>query len=393
MRGHRLFLAGILTLGTLTATTGIVSCTGAPSRGTGTGTGTGAESTGHPTTDVDPNDAGAVSRLLDELAGRRVVYVGEVHDRYDHHLNQLAVIRGLNERGVKLAIGMEYFQEPFQGYLDAYSAGRIDESEMLRRTEYFTRWRFDYRLYRDILAYARKHDIPLVALNAPTEMVEAVSERGIDGLSPDYRRRLPARIDPADVDYERRLRDAFRMHGNLTEARFKRFMEVQSVWDEYMARRAADYLARHPDRTLVVLVGAAHVMHDSAIPQRLRRYRPVEQAVIVTRPFAPLPGVAPDHIFADREIKLGPPGRLGMSFVGGEDGVVRVHSVTPRGAAQQAGLNEGDRVLQIAGVAVRGLDDVRVAMMDRAPGDGVYVVAERGSGPSARRLTRMLTLM
>jgi uncharacterized iron-regulated protein len=365
----------------------MVSCTGGPGRDAPAGTGAGAA------VEIDPGDAAALDALLADISDRRVIYVGEIHDRYDHHQNQLAVIRGLHERGVKLAIGLESFQEPFQEHLDAFSAGRMGEKDMLRRTEYFTRWRFDYRLYRDILDYARRHEIPLVALNAPTEMVEAVSRDGVEGLSPEYRRRLPARIQPADADYERRLRDAFRMHGDLPEERFRRFMEVQSVWDEYMARRAAEYLAAHPDRTLVVLAGAAHVLHDAAIPQRLRRYRPVEQAVIVTRPFEPLPGVAPDFVFPERELALEPPGRLGMSLAGGEDGVVRVHSITARGAAQQAGLSVGDRVLSIADTPIDGLADVRVAMLYATPGDRVRVTAERGSGPAARRITRVLTLM
>lgn len=89
--------------------------------------------------------------LIDRIADRRVIFIGESHDRYEDHLNQLAVIAGLHARGKPLAIGMEFFQQPFQGAIDAYIAGEIDEAEFLRRTQYFDRWRFDYRLYRPIL--------------------------------------------------------------------------------------------------------------------------------------------------------------------------------------------------------------------------------------------------
>jgi len=389
MRIDRLLLAGIIALCALLGTTGIVSCTSQPGHNLGAGT----ETKAHVQGEVDPDDPAELGVLLDGIAGRRVVYVGELHQRYDHHLNQLAVIRGLNERGVKIAVGMEYFQEPFQRHLDAYGSGSIDEQEMLRRTEFFSRWRFDYRLYRGILEYARDHSIPLVALNAPTEMVEAVSEKGIAGLDPAYRGRLPAHVEPADADYERRLRHAFRMHSDLPEKRFKRFMEVQSVWDEYMARRAADYLNRHPDRTLVILVGAAHVLHDSAIPKRLRRYQAVDQAVIVTRPFEPLPGVAPDFTFSDRALALPAPGRMGMSLSSGGDDAVRVNGIEARGPAQRAGLQVGDRILRIGGVPVHGLSDVRVATMDHVPGDRVRVIVERGSGSSPERMSITLTLI
>jgi uncharacterized iron-regulated protein len=112
---------------------------------------------------IAPGDGRSFDQLLSALDGKRVIFVGESHDRYDHHLNQLAVIRGLHERGADLAIGTEFFQEPFQPDLDEYVAGRIDEKTLLRKTEYFERWRFDYRLYRDIVTYARDKGIPLRA--------------------------------------------------------------------------------------------------------------------------------------------------------------------------------------------------------------------------------------
>jgi uncharacterized iron-regulated protein len=130
---------------------------------------------------VDPATLTGLDALVTKLADRRVVFVGESHDRYEDHLNQLAVIRGLHERDVDLAIGMEMFQQPFQPALDAYIAGEISEVEMLRRTDYFERWRFDYRLYRPILRYAREHGIPVIALNLDGEITAKVGKAGTGG--------------------------------------------------------------------------------------------------------------------------------------------------------------------------------------------------------------------
>jgi uncharacterized iron-regulated protein len=84
---------------------------------------------------VDAEKQGSLERLLEALDSKRAIFVGETHDRYDHHLNQLTVIRGLHERGLDLAVGMEFFQEPFQPDLDDYVAGRIDEKTLLKETE------------------------------------------------------------------------------------------------------------------------------------------------------------------------------------------------------------------------------------------------------------------
>jgi len=175
---------------------------------------------------ISPDDNRSFDQLLSALDGKRVIFVGESHDRYDHHLNQLAVIRGLHERGADLAVGMEFFQEPFQPFLDEYVAGRINEKTLLKKTEYFERWRFDYRLYREIVTYARDNGIPLVALNAPTELVAEVSKNGIRGLKAKERARLPRDLKPADPAYKGRLRPIFAMHGQTSEDRFRRFLPV-----------------------------------------------------------------------------------------------------------------------------------------------------------------------
>lgn len=57
-------------------------------------------------------------RLTPQLAAKRVVFVGEIHDRYDHHLNQLAIIRRLHQLDPNQVIGVEYFPQHFQPQVD-----------------------------------------------------------------------------------------------------------------------------------------------------------------------------------------------------------------------------------------------------------------------------------
>jgi uncharacterized iron-regulated protein len=340
---------------------------------------------------LDPANSKRFNDLLNDAGQHRVIYLGEIHDRYDHHLNQLQIIRGLQQAGHDLAIGLEAFQEPFQTHLDAYLAGHISETEMLRRTEYYDRWRFDFRLYRDILRFAREHRIPLIALNAPSELVNAVSSRGIDGLDPAQRSRLPDRIPPVDAAYKRRLHRAFEMHRTLPESRFERFLEVQSVWDEYMAAVAAAFLEKNPQTKLVVLAGSAHVMHTSAIPGRVRRRYAIDDTIIVTAPFKPVPGVKPDYVLATRDIQLDRRGQTGMTLQEVPEGVV-VKAVKSPSAAGDAGLSGGDRILSINGLRISSLTDVRLALTDSAPGDQLTLETEGDASGSGRIQKRILTL-
>ena len=83
---------------------------------------------------VDLDTTLSPDRLAAQVATKRVVFVGETHDRYDHHLKQFEVIRQLHQLDSNLAIGVEYFQQPFQPQVDDYIAGRTTEKEFLRST-------------------------------------------------------------------------------------------------------------------------------------------------------------------------------------------------------------------------------------------------------------------
>jgi uncharacterized iron-regulated protein len=253
---------------------------------------------------VNPASEADLSALVDELEQSRVVMIGETHDRYDHHHNQLAVIRGLHERGVPIAVGVEYFQRPFQAHLDDFAAGRIDERALLERTEWRDRWRFDVGLYRDIFAFVQQKGLPMLALNASSETVSAVSAHGIDGLSEETRSLFPNRIELAKGAYRRQLERVFSMHGVHSKSNMERFLQVQYVWDQTMATTAGEYLTANPDRTLVLLVGSGHLLHDNAIPQRLRHINPAAQTVLVTDTGYMPAGAEPDFVFASRDMPV-----------------------------------------------------------------------------------------
>lgn len=316
--------------------------------------------------------------LIDKLADRQVVFVGEQHDRYQDHLSQLAIIEGLQARGKPLAIGMEFFQQPFQKDVDDYIEGKIDETEFLRRTEYFERWGFDYRLYRPILRFAREHRIPVIALNLESELTRKVGEVGIDGLSKKERARIPAEIDRDDSAYRARIQAVFRHHPAEQQRDFEHFLDVQLLWDEGMAARAARYLADHPDKTLVVLSGGGHVEYGQGIPQRLMRRQRVRMAIVLNGEGREPDGAVADFFIYPPEVELPRAGMLGVMLKDKDDepGMV-VDGFADGSGAKAAGLEVGDRILRIGGQPVEGYSDIRIAMIDAAPGTTLPVEVKR----------------
>ena len=324
-------------------------------------------------------DLSALSDLdtvIGALAERRVVFIGEQHDRYEHHLTQLEIIRRLHQRYPQLAIGMEAFQQPFQSPLDAYVAGDIGEEELLRGTEYYARWRFDYRLYAPILRYAREHGLPVVALNLPEELTRKVGRGGIEALSEQEREQIPAEIDRSDEAYRQRLSEVFDSHPRQNGQSFEQFLEVQLLWDEGMAQRAAEYLQAHPERRMVVLAGSGHLAYGSGIPQRLLRRLPVSSAVVLNGWQGSIePGLA-DFLLFPAERALPPAGKLGAVLDDAGDRL-RVASCQPDSPCAVAGLRPGDRLVSIDQQAIGGMQDLRLAMWDKQPGDRVRLEISR----------------
>jgi len=308
--------------------------------------------------------------MMPGLAGKRVVFIGELHTRYDHHLSELEIIRRLYVPGAPLAIGMEMFQQPFQPALDQYIAGDIDADAMLRATEYYQRWRMDFRLYAPILEFAREHAIPVIALNVPEELVHRVGRVGFNGLSDAEKRQLPADMAPADPAYRERIRTVFDSHPNEGGQSFEDFLDAQLLWDEGMAARAAAYLQEHPERRLVVIAGNQHVAWGSAMPQRLQRRLHVSMASILNSWQGDIaPGLA-DFLLMPAERELPAGGRIGVEFEQADQGVI-ITACQRDGACAAVDIRSGDRIAAIDDHGINSGADLRLALWDKRPGDAI----------------------
>lgn len=331
-----------------------------------------------PVTVLDTAQFTNMNQLLERISNRRVIFVGEQHDRYEDHLDQLAIIEGLQARGHLLVIGMESFQQPFQSALDAFIAGNIDDAELLRRTEYFERWRYDYRLYRPLLHFARQQRIPMIALNLDAALTHKVGISGIGGLNEAERATIPTEIDRNDVAYRQRIEAVFNQHPNTQKADFEHFLDVQLLWDEGMAARAAQALIDYPNHTLVVFAGNGHLEYRQGIPNRLLRRQPISSAVLLNSAAYTPNATLADFLLYPQSAKLPPAGLLGVMLdpdINGNGMIVK--DFTESSGAKTAGLIVGDRIVRIDTTPIANYSDIRIALLDHAPDQTLAVEIER----------------
>ena len=311
-----------------------------------------------------------MSAVIDGAAGKKIVYVGEYHDRFAHHNVQLQVIKSLHKKDPKLAIGMEMFQRPFQITLDEYIGGTIDEREFLKRSEYFKRWGFDYNLYKPILDFARTGKIPVVALNLTREIVEKVSKSGMDALSEEEKKALPREMDFSDEDYRDRLKQVFSQHKNSDARSFDFFYQAQILWDETMAESIDQYLKQHPDLRMVVLAGGGHIAFGSGIP--LRAFRRNSHPYVTVLNDADIEPGAANYIVYPRPLDGVTAPRLMVSLK--EQGSrLRIVDFQEGSVAKQAGLRAGDTIISVDNSAITTVEDLKLMLFYKKKGDVLAV--------------------
>ncbi|MFQ5484362.1 MAG: ChaN family lipoprotein, partial [Desulfobacterales bacterium] len=275
-----------------------------------------------------------------------------------------------------LAVGMEMFQTPFQQVLDKFIDGQIDENSFLEQSEYFSRWRYDYNLYKQIIDYIKLQKIPLIALNISGDISRKVARQGIDGLADKKKRRLPSAMDFSNEKYRRDLDKVFTAHGEQKELKeFNYFYQAQVLWDEGMAESAYRFLANNPDRKLVVLAGNGHVRHKYGIPERLYR-RNREPFTVIVQDDDIKEGIA-DYVLLTTELSGKKSPKLGV-IVKEKDKNLMIMNVVNKSSAKKAGLQKGDIIQQFAGRSIVSLADLKLALFYTKTGDSLSIKIKRG---------------
>lgn len=203
-----------------------------------------------------------VTELARQLAETDVVVAGEYHGHHASHLLQARLQQALYRRNPRQVLTMEQFNLNHQGALDAYLAGQTGETEMI---EDAGAWENYKGSYRPLVEFAREHQLPVVAANAPADIVRCVGREGMDYLQrlPDAQRAaLPEKAFLDTPDYRDKFVDAIAgSHGaEQTEltGRLLSTYQAQLLRDNTMAERILTALSGHPGHQVLHTTGTFH---------------------------------------------------------------------------------------------------------------------------------------
>ncbi len=330
-----------------------------------------------------------VPELLDQLARKPVVLLGEIHDCADDHHWQLSMLIALHQRHPDMAIGFEMFPRRLQPALDRWVAGQLSEDELLRQTQWDEVWGFDPQLYLPLFRFARQNHLPMLAMNVDQALVRQVRTAGWDAV-PEARREGVSRPADPTPSYREELQHIFNAHPNMKDgdqtARFAHFVEAQTLWDRAMAEAITRYRQAHPQTLVVGILGAGHVQHGYGVPHQLQALGLGlgQLGTLITLPSDQAcaeisPGLADAVFVIPPQPERGPPPpRLGVSLQPAADGVM-IEKVLPGSLAERTGLKDGDVILQAAGNKVSGIEDVRGPVQRQPPGTWLPLLIRRGA--------------
>lgn len=209
-----------------------------------------------------------LGQMLTESREAQLYFLAENHDDTGHHAAQLTIIKGLQQGGRRLAIGLEMFATTSQDKLDQWIAGKLSLQEF--KEVYARNWTLPWSLYEEILLYARDNRLPLIALNLPPGISRKVAQQGFAALTAEERRQLPAditcNVGPAYMAF---IRQAYANHA-LQDKAFTHFCEAQLLWNRNMGRQLEKFLADNPRYILVALVGIGHAL-KKGVPDEVTR--------------------------------------------------------------------------------------------------------------------------
>jgi uncharacterized iron-regulated protein len=223
--------------------------------------------------DVCEGEPADDARVIEDLGKARVVYLGERHTVERHHATQAKVIAELAHAGASLVVGLEPLEASQQPSIDRFNRGEIDFDGLAAAIDWAKRWP-NYKQYRPVLEAAHNAKAPVIGLSPGPEIIHAVARSGgVDRLSADLRKQLPAEMVLKDSVYEKILSAQLMVHMAASPERLRPMIEAQIARDEAMSAALADYLRSPPGRgrKAVVVCGSGHVAYGLGTPQRVRR--------------------------------------------------------------------------------------------------------------------------
>lgn len=235
---------------------------------------------------ANPQNRISVQEVAKKIRPGQIIVMGENHGFKTSQQGQLELMEALRAEGLKVSSGLEFFYYPDQALVDDYRSGVLPEADFLQKIQW-GQPSFDF--YRGQALFPRyDQGERTLALNAPRSLTGKVSKGGLESLTPEEQKLLPPGFQQGRDSYKKRFL-AMMPHLPTPEAG-ERYFAAQSIWDDTMAWRAAEFIQNHPEQVLVIVVGDFHAQYGGGLPDRITartQQKPVVFSYVNTEGLSP----------------------------------------------------------------------------------------------------------
>ncbi|WP_166257351.1 ChaN family lipoprotein [Marinobacter salicampi] len=198
----------------------------------------------------------SLEQVVQQLADVDVVFIGEYHGHNGAHYFQARMLAELHRQQPDLVLSMEQFTIEHQATLNQYLKGEIGEATLLEEAEAWPNYRASYR---PLVEFARSHSLPVIAANAPADVVRCVGRVGadyLDHLEPSERSELPEAPFFTVPAYEDKFAAAMGQQNRGIAG--GRLFHAQLLRDNTMAKAILEAYRARPGQQIIHVNGTFH---------------------------------------------------------------------------------------------------------------------------------------
>lgn len=203
-----------------------------------------------------------LNTVLDQVKPGSVLIIGEQHGLPAIHDQQMGILKELWNRGLKIAVGMEFFNYTDQKFIDQFRRNEISEDDFKKTINWGGA---DFSLYGPQLLFGEAG----LGINMPRSVTSQISKQGLQSLTPEQQILMPPQFELGNEAYKRRFFEV--MGGHVPPEKFVNYFAAQSVWDDTMAWQSLKFIENNPDYVFVIIVGEFHVAYGGGLPDRIKK--------------------------------------------------------------------------------------------------------------------------
>lgn len=242
--------------------------------------------------DVELYDGRTKQRLSIKQAAKAlrdadVVFIGEFHGNHASHWLQAQLQSALHAQRPLQILSMEQFSRDKQIVVDQYLDSEIGERAFLKKANAWPNYKASYR---PLVEFAKQHELPIVAANAPADLVRCIGRQGesyMPKLNSQQRKQLADDIFMNNDAYQVAFQKV--MHSPSTpsiKTKQKTAMSnsylAQLSRDNTMAESIIEAMKQYPKYQLIHVNGAFHSDNALGTVALLKQRKPDLRVAVIS---------------------------------------------------------------------------------------------------------------